>query len=414
MMPAHDSSPQPNPVNNAASTGHHYSLLEITAIASAFVLATIALNLMPLLIGAAMSILPLTEAGAGALTTSELLIMSATTFLLAPWAPRLVGRYLIVAAVCLAVIAHASTLLATTTESYSWIRALAGFAAGLLLLGANTRVASSHDPVRLYGICTVSGATIAMLLFGVLPSLMSEYGALALFVTLAALGLVIAPLQGFFPKTISTAHTQTNKPVALPLMLFILIGIALFTIQLTMASFFAFVERMAINSHEMTPESLGAMLSAALLAGMLGSALATWLGERWGQLLPLVLGLSGHGLATFIACTTEDANLFNASVMAQALFYFFSIPFQLGLAAQLDSSGRLANVAAAVYFLGMSCGPILGGWLVETWHYGALAWAVTLGVVLSIAILAHLIKRYVHNRADSNDNLDKSKSVLDT
>jgi len=410
-MPSNDRSAPP--ITQPPQAGHHYSLMQVAAIAAAFVLATIALNLMPLIISATMSFLSMGEASVGAITSLELLIMSATTFVLAPWAPRLVSKYLVIIAVCLVVVAQGATLLATSTQSFSLIRVLAGIGAGLLLLGANTRVASHRDPVRLYGVCTVAGALVSMLLFSVLPSLMSEYGHEAMFITLACLGLLILPLQFFFPRSESMGQEKSSEASKLPMALFALIIFALFVIQLTQASYFAFVERMAVSIHQLSPQAIGGLLGGALLAAMVGSSLATWLGQRWGQLVPLVLGLGGHGLAVMITCFSNDALMFNVGIIAQALFYFFSIPYQLGLAAQLDPSGRLASVGAAVFFFGMSCGPVLGGWLVETWSYAAIAWAVMLGLVAGLGILSLLIKRHTPLQS-GEENLDKPRAVFDT
>ncbi len=410
-MPSNDRSAPP--ITQPPQAGHHYSLMQVAAIAAAFVLATIALNLMPLIISATMSFLSMGEASVGAITSLELLIMSATTFVLAPWAPRLVSKYLVIIAVCLVVVAQGATLLTTSAQSFSLIRMLAGIGAGLLLLGANTRVASHRDPVRLYGVCTVAGAMVSMLLFSVLPSLMSEYGHEALFITLACLGLLILPLQCFFPRSEATGPEQSSEASKLPMAIFALIIFALFVIQLTQASYFAFVERMAVSIHQLSPQAIGGLLGGALLAAMVGSSLATWLGQRWGQLVPLVLGLGGHGLAVMMTCFGNDALMFNVGIIAQALFYFFSIPYQLGLAAQLDPSGRLASVGAAVFFFGMSCGPVLGGWLVETWSYAAIAWAVMLGLVAGLGILSFLIKRHTPSQV-VGENLDKPGTVFDT
>ncbi len=114
-MPSNDRSAPP--ITQPPQAGHHYSLMQVAAIAAAFVLATIALNLMPLIISATMSFLSMGEASVGAITSLELLIMSATTFVLAPWAPRLVSKYLVIIAVCLVVVAQGATLLATSTQS---------------------------------------------------------------------------------------------------------------------------------------------------------------------------------------------------------------------------------------------------------------------------------------------------------
>ena len=371
--------------------GEVYKPGEVAAIASAYALATIPINISPLIVGAIMVGFGIGEATAGAFTTVELVVMSATAFLLAPLGPRLATRRFFILAVALAIAAHGFTLLTNAPANYVPIRMVAGLAAGLLLLCLNTRVAHSTNPVRLYGIATLTTTIVGMVLLMVLPALISRFGYQALFGALLCLGLLVFPIQWLAPGSDLARETSETGQKRLSFRLVGLIAIALFFIQVSQGGYYAFVERMA-TGHALSPESIGVLLSVAYLAGVPGSALATWLGERWGQFLPIAIGLFAHSLAIGLACYTDNVTLFYTAVILQTFAYFFSIPYQLGLAAHLDPSGRLASIAAGIFFLGLSCGPVFGGWLVEAWHYQAIALSVWATVIPGLGIYAYLIR----------------------
>jgi len=368
-----------------------YTVGEIAAITSAYALSTISINISPLIIGAIMVGFGIGEATAGAFTTVELMVMSATAFLLAPLGPRLATRRFFVLAVGLAIAAHGLTVFTNAPENYLPIRMVAGLAGGLLLLCLNTRAAHSANPVRLYGIATLTTTIVGMVLLMVLPALISRFGYQALFGALLCLGLLVLPMQWLAPSSDLASKISETEPNKLSLRLVGLTATALFSIQISQSGYYAFVERMA-TGHALSPQAIGGLLSMAYLAGVPGSALAIWLGERWGQFLPITLGLMGHCLAIVLACYTDSIMLFYLAVILQTFAYFFSIPYQLGLAAHLDPSGRLASIAAGIFFLGLSCGPIFGGWLVEAWHYPAIALSVLATVIPGLGIYAYLLR----------------------
>jgi predicted MFS family arabinose efflux permease len=392
-----------NPANDNAS--HHYKIPEVAAIASAYALATTPFNIMPLIVSAIIAGFGIGEGTAGAITTVELLTMSITAFLLAPLAPKLVSRKLFIFAVGLAVVAHTATLFTDSPASFLMARILAGLAAGILLMGLNTRIACAHDPVRLYGIATVTGTVISVILLIAIPILIHQFNYLALFAVLAILGLIILPVQRLAPA--QTNHkAQSQVLTKLPLILIGLLILGLFIIQLVQSGYYAFVERMA-QQHALPPEAIGGLLSVAYLTAVPGSALATWLGERWGNIKPIVIGLLGHIIAILLACYSDNTHIFYAAVIAQTFFYFFSIPYQLSIAAHLDSSGRLASISAAVFFFGLACGPILGGWLIENWGYQGIAISVVTFTTLGIVIIAYLYRHYSNKPQLDYDHLDK-------
>jgi predicted MFS family arabinose efflux permease len=402
---------------NGCDTQPRYSAIEIVAIVSVFVLAAAPVNLMPVIVGIVMDLFSIEEAQAGFLMTVELLAASVTVFLLAPWAPALVNRRLIIIAVFLVMLSHTLTALTHSTTSYLLARLLTGSATGLLLLGVNMRIATCHDPVKLYGICTASASTAAMLLFMFLPVLSGVYGPQVLFTVLAGLGLLVLPLQYFFPKPDTHRDPESIDQERICLALCVAVIAPIFLVQLTQSSYFAFVERMG-SAHQITSEGIGWLLGGACLAGILSSALAAWIGYRWGQLRPLVLGLCGHSLAIVVACTSESVIWFYAAVIAQTTCYFFSIPYQLGLVARLDPSGRMASIGSAVFFFGVACGPVLGGWLLEGGGYSAIALSVAISVLVSIVIFSRFIRKTDSGFSSSSNHLNDTTlnkdAALDT
>ena len=85
------------------------------------------------------------------------------------------------------------------------------------------------------------------------------------------------------------------------------------------------------------------------------------MGLRFRRVVPIVIGslFSVAGRGIYITATSSEA-LFVAALFWGIGFYFVS-PYQIGLAAALDRSGRVAVATAGVSNLGYGLGPTLGG-----------------------------------------------------
>jgi predicted MFS family arabinose efflux permease len=70
------------------------------------------------------------------------------------------------------------------------------------------------------------------------------------------------------------------------------------------------------------------------------------------------------------------------------------VPYMLGVLAQMDDRGRWAVAADAVWWLGAAPGAAVGGMLVETGGYTALATLAPVGGFVCLVILVQTLRKF--------------------
>ena len=368
---------------------------EALALGGAYSLATAVFNIAPLLIGMLISVLGLMEEQAGLLMTLELVSMSMVAFLLAPWGAQFSSRKAIILSVVLAFTSHA---LSAGTLNYTFLlglRILAGASGGLLLLAVNTRIAASAEPVRLYGLVVVATTIVGAILLALIPTLVHSFGMAGTYGALAVLCLVVCPLIMIIPEpSMQKASSSLNDNTALAVsrLQVVLLLSAVFIIQFGQSGFYSFSERFGVEFVGLTVEEMGLLLAVGYLGAIPGSALAAWVGYKFGRVAPLLLSLLVFAMTVNLAVFANDAIIFSVAFIALNFVYFFCIPYQLGIAADLDHSGKLASASIGVFFFGLAGGPYLGSFLVSNFDYFSLATSVSVSVALGIGLYAWILR----------------------
>jgi predicted MFS family arabinose efflux permease len=135
----------------------------------------------------------------------------------------------------------------------------------------------------------------------------------------------------------------------------------------------------------MDASAKSALLAGAGALGIAGAALAVW-SSRAGWFLPALIGLGVNAALGSCQFLTQSSEIFTALQWAYTGSHLFFVPFILGLAAQMDTRGRLVAAAGAVLTLGAAAGPVLGAVLYDAAGASFLA-AVLLALTLSAAFL---------------------------
>lgn len=368
---------------------------DMISLSTGYCIATASFNVAPLLIGAMLLTLSLEENQAGLVLTIEWMIMAVTSFLLAPFEKFFPSRKTMLTGISIIFVTYGFTTYYQQYHTLIALKAVCGFGAGLLLLGINKRVAASNDPVRLYGIMSISATTIGALLLMVMPQIIALNGLSGAYSVLAITMLVAFPLIALAPSTQQEGSESIPEEVhnyRIPPLMAILLFIPLFIIQTAQSAYFSFTESIGAQTG-LSIEEIGLRLALSyLLFGISGSALASWLGYRWGKQWPLFTGLILNALAIYTICNTENSSVYTAAVMVQTFSYFFTIPYQLGFAADLDKSGRLAAASAGVMFFGLAVGPLFGGELISHFGYLSLGITMAIGTIFSI-VLFYIVRK---------------------
>ena len=370
---------------------------QLGAVAAAYSLATTPFNIAPLLVSAVITVMGANEQQSGQLMTLELLSMSLVAMLAAPLGPRARKPWVLTLAVLLLVVVHSISALVCSYSLLLGLRIVAGIGAGTLLLAVNTTIAASSDPVRLYVACSMATATVGLLLLLVVPSLIAGLGMAGAYAPLALVALIVL---GIVRWTGSTDMGDTSKEAAVaregsaisPMVIGLLL-IALFAIQFTQGALYSFSERMGVEQAGLSPAEMGILLAVGYAAAIPASALATWLSYRLGRYLPLIVGMLVYTLATVGMALAGDPPVYAVSFVLFNFGYFFLLPYQLGIPADLDHSGKLSGLGVGIFFIGMSCGAFLGGVLVTHFGYSSLGFVAAVGGGVGVLMLLFVVRR---------------------
>lgn len=342
--------------------------------------------LIPLLVGGMVSDRGFSEQQAGFMASSDLGGYAVATFVTALILDRFSWRRMAVSAVAVMIVANVATTFIYRPDSFALIRFASGLGSGVLAAIASISVGQTDNPERNYGL--LIGAA---LLFGTaglwgLPALLDRFGlnsAYWLLAVLAALVLLLAV------RTPNGRATRGQAKVVAARRIWLLAGVVLLSILVFWAEqndVYAYIERIG-NAAGIKPEFIGFSIGVANLMGFVGASLVAWLGTRMGRVVPLVVAtlLQLACLAVLMGRLSPMTYLVGLGVLALA--WNVANPFQLGVLAGIDPSGRALALAATVTGAGLALGPAMAAIAIGVGGYGAVLWVAQGLAVLSLALI---------------------------
>ncbi|MFP3502022.1 MFS transporter [Burkholderia sp. SIMBA_062] len=277
------------------------------------------------------------------------------------------------------------------------LRAVTALGGGSLMVLCMTSAATSENSDRVYGLWVVGQLTAGAIGLFVLPHVFAAFGLRALYVALAVLALLAAPLSRGFPATLGarTAAAQAARgATADASRRFIALAIgAVLTFYLAIGSVWTFASRAAAQAG-LDPQSTGNVLAIASVMGIAGAALASCAGGRLARRAMLAAGYALLAASLVALAALPHASGYSAAIFAFKFAWTFVLPFMLATVAQIDTSGRLVATLNFVIGAGLAAGPLLAGLLLDaggTMH--ALFAAATAGAIASFAALRHIDRR---------------------
>jgi predicted MFS family arabinose efflux permease len=169
--------------------------------------------------------------------------------------------------------------------------------------------------------------------------------------------------------------------------------VALFTFEIGQGATQVFLEQFGLRTG-LEEIRIGQILGVAAFLGLSGGALAAWLGNRFGNLRPIVVGIGFNALFASTLALGTIPILFAASYLGWNMAYYFLVPYMLGVLAQMDDRGRWVVAADAVWWLGAAPGAAVGGILVEKGGYNTLAILAPVTGIVCVFILIRTISRF--------------------
>ena len=350
-------------------------------------------NISPLLVAALVSDLSLTADQAGFVLTVEFFGLATTSVMLSSLASRLPLKRVLLGGAGLAIVGNMLALQAGSIEVLIVFRFIAGVGLGVLLLGINMGIARTPDPVKLYGLATTTGLVVAAILFLMLPAILEQWAITGAYGLLVLLSLFTFLIILFLPEFADNADNRSEvtrlEVSGIKLVSLIL---ALLLISSTYVAFYVFSERIGTNTG-LSSKDMATLLALIQIPCFLATGLASWLGSRFGLFTPLLIAVSGQALAILIATQTESSFVFVVSFFVNNALFLFSLPYQLGIGAALDETGRVASIAGGTFIFGSAIGPYLGGYLIESQGISSIGLVTCASVAIALPLCWYVTRR---------------------
>ena len=348
--------------------------------------------LIPLLVGGMVADRGFTEQQAGLLASIDLGGYALATALTAWLVGRVNWRRLAYFGVALMVAANVVTTGLHAFDAFAAARFASGLGCGVLAGLASVSLSQTENPERNFGLLLA-----AALLFGTtglwgLPVLLSQYGLNSAYWMLAGLALAVAFAAARLPQGNVAATSTGNSEHRLS---WLLVGMVLLSVTLFWAeqnAVYAYIERLG-NAAGLQPTFIGFSLGMANLTGFAGAALVAWLGSRFGRVLPLVIATCLQLGCLSLLQGELSSFRFIVGLGAMSLAWNVVNPFQLGILAGIDVSGKSLALAATVTGIGLALGPAAGSMAIAFGGYGAILWLAAGLAVVSFALLLLPIRR---------------------
>ena len=254
-------------------------------------------------------------------------------------------------------------------------RILVAAGGGMMASAATAAAASAPHPERIFAITLITYSLLSSLESPLLPMVFIPYGAAGGFLFLAAAALLLMPFYFWLlpPKTTEKQEAEKenvwlslrsapNRKLALTAMA------ALFIYEIGQGG----VDKLTGLIGEeagLDQMAVGWVFFWGANIGLLGALLPTWLGDRYGYLRPLVVGVVLN-VATgvcFVFC--ESGTEFAIVYTAWSTAYYFVTPYFFAAMARLDHLGRWVVTMEAAWTAGDAIAPWISGELVEFGGY---------------------------------------------
>ncbi|WP_174908753.1 MFS transporter [Burkholderia diffusa] len=277
------------------------------------------------------------------------------------------------------------------------LRAVTALGGGSLMVLCMTSAATSENSDRVYGLWVVGQLIAGAIGLFVLPHVFAAFGLRALYVALAALALLAAPLSRGFPATLG-ARTASGRAArgastdASRRFVVLAIG-AVLSFYLAIGSVWTFASRAAAEAG-LDPRSIGNVLAIASVMGIAGAALASCAGGRLARRTMLAAGYALLAASLIALAALPHAGGYSAAIFAFKFAWTFVLPFILATVAQIDTSGRLVATLNFVIGAGLAAGPLLAGLLLDAGGTMHVLFATATAVAIaSFAALRHIDRR---------------------
>lgn len=351
------------------------------------VIAVAAFLVLPIMVGAVVGSLGLTEEQVGFLASGVMAGSALSAVFTIFWIRRVDWRLAGYIALSLLLTGHLGALLAEDALLFTLCQFLASLGGGAVYSLALTSLSDNRHPDRCFGYSIAAQVSFQVAGMLMLPALVQNVGISALllvFAGLAAAGLLLMP---WLPRAGANVTRQpVGDSVLRPRVLAALGGCFFFFFNVGVV--WTYIERIGAAAG-FDAGTIGNSLAIGVAFGIPGALAASWCGNRVGRLLPLAFG-AALVIAALLLLLGESLGR-NGYVLSLVLYNFawnFSLAFQYAAVNAADESGRSVALAPAFHGAGGAVGPAAAAMVVSAGNFSYVSILAGIATLVSLALFA--------------------------
>jgi len=256
-----------------------------------------------------------------------------------------------------------------TTDALFIIRFFHGLIGGALMGVGMSVIARTESPERTIAFAIVIQLSLGGLGTAVLMPLLPTLGVSVVWISLtglSAVALILLPLFDRYPMT-KSGIGETSRCERPPRSQILLALAALFSFQAGQMAAFAYRIELGLH-YGFAPNFVNLVIVVSLLVGAPSALIVAWWSTRSGRLLPACVGVVLMTSVTGMLLVPQPL-VFGVASVGFAVFFGVSIPYLLGVASEMDNSGRMAAIGTFASSLGLATGPAIAATLLGEGHH---------------------------------------------
>jgi predicted MFS family arabinose efflux permease len=327
---------------------------------------------MPMYVGALSDDYGFTNAQIGYLISIELGSAALASLTALFWLRQVNWRtVLLVFLILLAAVNVLSIVVGDAYEKLLLIRAVAGFSAGAMMAIALAALGDTQNQDRNFAFGVMGQLGISGCLLLLMPYFIGSWGAPSVFTVFLIACAVAIPLVRWIPAAGKgpAVNGISERKSLLPL--WGLAGSA--AIFVGQAAVWAFIERMG-SAAGLSPSTIGLALASSVFAAIAGALAASWLVDRRGRRMPMVLAMAGEIVCLLFLFGGLTTAVFFMVVIGYSVCWNFWLPYQMGVIAETDVSAKFVALITLSQAVGIAVGPALVGPLISQDNFDPVIW----------------------------------------
>lgn len=321
------------------------------------------------------------EQQAGYIASAEIWGLALTTVLLALGGHKVSWHLILKASIVIFALGNIASLLTQDFMQFASMRFLAGMGSGGLVSLTFTIVGLTQRADHNFGYLIMGVLTYGALGLWIMPTALETIGMHGVIVFFALFGLSGWP---FIAHTPDSGKEQLQVEVdAMDLSgLFRWFAIvAMFTYFFAQGVIWAYLFLIGLNGG-VSEQGVANGLMLSQFLGIAGAFVPAMLGNRYGRIAPLTIGIIGGSVVLYALYGEFTAMIYAATVCIYNFFWNMTHPFLLAAMASFDQHGRVVVYAVAAQMLGLAVGPAFAATLLEGGNYANV---ITAGIVIFLA-----------------------------